>query len=131
MTKLDRNDIMRLGNNQITTKGEYDMLYGLYVIWGITSIFLYHKYPIVGVISGLILLYTIGESNRRRLRKENFRKRKRQQSIEENDKIKSIEEELDSIEFTLNTITNTNQIDNNITPIWAVPSERRDRKSVV
>jgi len=125
MTKLDRNDIMRLGNNQITTKGEYDMLYGLYVIWGITSIFLYHKYPIVGVISGLILLYTIGESNRRRLRKENFRKRKRQQSIEENDKIKSIEEELDSIEFTLNTITNTNQIDNNITPIWAVPSERR------
>ena len=125
MTKLDRNDILRLGNNQITTKGEYDMLYGLYVIWGITSIFLYHKYPIVGVISGLILLYTIGESNRRRLRKENFRKRKRQQSIEENDKIKSIEEELDSIEFTLNTITNTNQIDNNITPIWAVPSERR------
>ena len=127
MTKLDRNDIMRLGNNQITTKGEYDMLYGLYVIWGITRIFLYHKYPIVGVISGLILLYTIGESNRRRLRKENFRKRKRQQSIEENDKIKSIEEELDSIEFTLNTITNTNtnQIDNNITPIWAVPSERR------
>ena len=125
MTKLDRNDIMRLGNNQITTKGEYDMLYGLYVIWGITSIFLYHKYPIVGVISGLILLYTIGESNIRRLRKENFRKRKRQQSIEENDKIKSIEEELDSIEFTLNTITNTNQIDNNITPIWAVPSERR------
>ena len=127
MTKLDRNDIMRLGNNQITTKGEYDMLYGLYVIWGITSIFLYHKYPIVGVISGLILLYRIGESNRRRLRKENFRKRKRQQSIEENDKIKSIEEELDSIEFTLNTITNTNtnQIDNNITPIWAVPSERR------
>mgnify|MGYP006918500703 FL=1 len=125
MTKLDRNDIMRLGNNQITTKGEYDMLYGLYVIWGITSIFLYHKYPIVGVISGLILLYTIGESNRRRLRKENFRKRKRQQSIEENDKIKSIEEELDSIEFTLNTITNTNQIYNNITPIWAVPSERR------
>lgn len=116
---------MRLGNNQITTKGEYDMLYGLYVIWGITSIFLYHKYPIVGVISGLILLYTIVESNRRRLRKENFRKRKRQQSIEENDKIKSIEEELDSIEFTLNTITNTNQIDNNITPIWAVPSERR------
>ena len=102
------------------------MLYGLYVIWGIASIFLYYKYPIIGVISGLVLLYTIGESNRRKLRKKNFREHKRQQSIEKSNKIKNIEQELDSIELTLNTITEAGQNNSNITPIWSTtPKDRK------